>query len=419
MKSIVYSALSPHALKQIEKIKTTNVLVGVPSYNNAHTINYVVYQAAKGLKTHFPNKKSAIFVSDGNSTDGTLETVKGMRLPFEVPIITATYIGVSGKGSAVKAIFEAANALNAKAVALLDSDLRSITPDWIRLLISPILTGTGFVTPFYVRHKYDGTITNFLCYPITSSLYGKKIRQPIGGDFGLSIELVKKLLKSQLWQTPYVPRFGVDIFETHTALAEKFDVKQAFLGSKVHEAKDPGANLGPMFKQVVGSMFTCIERYEKVWKEIHGSHNVEIVGQESRTGTPEPIELDLQNLTKMYKSGFKNNRKIYQTVLTRDLFKKIEKLKETNTAEAPFSPETWAKTVFSFVASFKNEKQFTRENLLEALRILWIGKVAVFLKETLEVDTFEAEKKIEEEVKAFENMKPFLIDALTNYHHSQ
>ncbi len=167
-------------------------------------------------KPFFSNLRSTIFVSDGNSTDGTLAAVEALRFPFKVNIIPATYAGISGKGSAVKAIFEAARFLNVKAVALVDSDLRSITPDWINLLISPILTGTGFVTPFYVRHKYDGTITNFLCYPVTSSLYGKEIRQPIGGDFGLSIELVEKLLESPLWQTRYVPLFGIDIFETHT-----------------------------------------------------------------------------------------------------------------------------------------------------------------------------------------------------------
>ena len=74
--------------------------------------------------------------------------------------------------------------------------------------------GTGFVTPYYNRFKYDGTITNFLCYPVTTSLFGKDIRQPIGGDFGLSIELVEDLLDSPMWELPDVCRFGIDIFET-------------------------------------------------------------------------------------------------------------------------------------------------------------------------------------------------------------
>lgn len=257
-----------------------DIRVGIPAYNNAHTINYVVYQVANGLETFFPDLTSVIFISDGNSVDGTLDTVKAMRLPFQVKVVPTNYVGVSGKGSAVKAIFEAAKFLEVEAVALIDSDLRSVTPDWIKLLISPTLTGTGLVTPFYVRHKYDGTITNFLCYPITSSLYGKEVRQPIGGDFGLSIELVNELLESPLWQIPHIQLFGIDIFETHTALAKRFEVKQASLGTKAHGAKDPSKHLASMFRQVVGSMFTCISHYEKIWRGINCFNKVEIIGEE-------------------------------------------------------------------------------------------------------------------------------------------
>jgi glycosyltransferase involved in cell wall biosynthesis len=404
------SALSPQAWKHLEKLKSADILVGIPSYNNAHTINYVVYQAAKGLETYFPNLKSAIFVSDGNSTDGTLESVKAMRFPFQVSMIPTTYVGILGKGSAVKAIFEAARFLEVKAVALVDSDLRSITAEWVKLLISPALNGTGFVTPFYVRHKYDGTITNFLCYPVTSSLYGKKIRQPIGGDFGLSIELVQELLESPLWQMSYVRRFGIDIFETNTALAGNFDVKQAFLGKKVHEAKDPSEHLASMFKQVSASLFTCTERYEEVWKKIRGFQEVEIVGEQMYIGEPERIRVDLKNLMRTYKEGFSKNERIYRSILSKESFKEIEGLKELDDMGATFFAETWTRIVYSFCASFKNEKRFDREKLLDAFRILWIGKIATFVKETLELDTMKAEKKIEEEVRVFERFKSYLLD---------
>ncbi len=404
------SAFSLHAWKHLRKIKTADILVGITSHNNAHTINYVVYQAAKGLETYFSNLRSVIFVSDGNSTDGTLATVEALRFPFKVDVIPATYTGVSGKGSAVKAIFEAANFLKVKAVALVDSDLRSITPYWIHLLVSPTLAGTGFVTPFYVRHKYDGTITNFLCFPVTSSLYGEEIRQPIGGDFGLSIELVEELLESPLWQTKYVPRFGIDIFETHTALAKRVKVKQAFLGTKVHEAKDPATHLDSMFRQVVGSMFTCIECYEKVWKKIRGRRKVEIIGEKKYTGTPEAIQINLQNLARKYESGFDENKKIFKKILSNDIFRKVERIRKQNDAATSFSPETWAKIVFSFAADFKNLEQSKRERLIDALRILWIGKVTTYIKQTLDLDTTTAEKKIEEELRAFEKSKPYLID---------
>ena len=86
--------------------------------------------------------------------------------------------------------------LQAKACAVVDSDLRSITPEWIDMLLRPILfAGYDFVAPYYQRHKYDGTITNSIVYPLTRSLYGVRVRQPIGGEFGISARLIARYLR--------------------------------------------------------------------------------------------------------------------------------------------------------------------------------------------------------------------------------
>ena len=230
--------------------------------------------------------------------------MKKVYLPSEVKLIPAIYMGLSGKGRAVRAIFEAASYLKVKSVALVDSDLRSITPEWMQLLIAPTMTGTGFVAPYYNRYKYDGTITNFLCYPVTAALFGKDIRQPIGGDFGLSIELVEDLLDSPMWELPDVSRFGIDIFETLTALAKGYDVKQALLGVKNHDAKDPSSQLASMFRQVMNTMFTCIEQYESVWKEINGISKTPMSGEAKYEDTSESIEVSLPATIEAFKSKY-------------------------------------------------------------------------------------------------------------------
>ena len=58
---------------------------------------------------------------------------------------------------------------------MVDSDLRSITADWVKYLLDPVhgRRGTSIVSPVYVRHKYDGTITNNIVYNLTRALYGK------------------------------------------------------------------------------------------------------------------------------------------------------------------------------------------------------------------------------------------------------
>src|SRR3989449_10237515 len=135
------------------------------------------------------------------------------RQSFLHRIITP-YKGMSGKGSAVRTIFEVARRLGVKPCAVLDADLRSITPEWIELLLRPVLSGGfDFVAPYYLRHKYDGTITNSIVYPLTRALYGVQIRQPIGGDFGFSGKLAGHYMDQHVWESD-VAGFGIDIWMT-------------------------------------------------------------------------------------------------------------------------------------------------------------------------------------------------------------
>jgi glucosylglycerate synthase len=404
------SALSLDAHVYLHDIEKADILVGIPSFNNVLTASYVLSQVVKGLDTYFPNFRSVIFVSDGNSKDETLTSVKKINLPSEVKLIPALYMGISGKGRAVRAIFEAASHLQVKSVALVDSDLRSITPEWMQLLITPTMTGTGFVAPYYNRRKYDGTITNFLCYPVTTSLFGKDIRQPIGGDFGFSIELVEDILGSSLWELEDVCRFGIDIFETYTALSKGYKVKQALLGVKNHDAKDPSSQLASMFRQVMNTMFTCIEQYESVWKGVEGVSKTEMFGEAKYDESPESIPVSLSKTIEAFQSNYDQYRDIYKTVVEQKIQNKFEQIKQIETSNVEFSSEIWAKTVYSFIAEFHKNPEYGKDKLIDALRVLWIGRVAVFLKETWEQSREEAEIKITEEAKVFENLKHYLIE---------
>jgi glycosyltransferase involved in cell wall biosynthesis len=395
----------------LHNIEKADIIVGVPSFNNVLTASYVISQVTKGLDTYFPQYRSVIFVSDGNSKDGTLTAVKKVNLPSEVKLIPAIYMGTSGKGSAVRAIFEAARYLNVKSVALVDSDLRSITPEWMNLLITPTLGGTGFVAPYYNRRKYDGTITNFICYPVMRSLFGKDVRQPIGGDFGLSIGLVEKLLDSSVWdEVADVSRFGIDIFETCTALAEDFPVKQALLGVKNHDAKDPSSQLASMFRQVISTMFTCIEHYESTWKNIKGVTETGFVGKANYSEIPEAVEVSFKATIDAFNANYNGFADVYRSVLESGVISKFEQLKQLEHSTVDFPSDVWAKTVYSFLAAFHKNPPQGKAKLIDALRVLWIGRVAAFLKDTWTQTRIEAEEKIVAEAQVFQNLKDYLYE---------
>ena len=131
--------LAKESQQELEKLGTADIVVGIPSYNNADTIGHVVQAAQVGLQKHFPSYKGVIINSDGGSKDGTPERVLEatsepnalLQVPYPVyPVhkLNTPYDGIPGKGSAFRTVFAMAQKLGAKACAVVDADLRSITP---------------------------------------------------------------------------------------------------------------------------------------------------------------------------------------------------------------------------------------------------------------------------------------------------
>jgi hypothetical protein len=392
----------------LSRLGHADILIGIPSYNSAGTIGHVVAQSAAGLSCYLTGHRKLILVSDGGSIDGTLSIAKNTPLPRGVQLLTCRYQGIPGKGSAVKAIFEAAMIVGATSVAMLDSDLRSVTPSWVKLLICPTMDGAGLVAPRYVRHKYDGTITNQLCYPLTRALYGKRIRQPIGGDFGLSGELVKTLVGSSLWENPYVPRFGIDIFITSSALAQGFAVEEADLGVKIHEAKDPALQLASMFREVAGSALVCMQEYEKSWRHVRGSSPVRLHSNELSKGEPPTISVDLERLIHECRSAYSKSY-YFRSVLSPELRRRLDSTISAIDDDRSIPTDVWANTVYEVSTRFKTAKENERSQLLEGLRSIWTARVITFVAQAASMTNEEAEMKVEEEAAYFEETKSQLL----------
>ena len=118
----------------------------------------------------------------------------------------------------------------------------------------------------------------------------------------MSGDLIRHYLAQDDW-TPDISKFGIDIWMTTHALTGGFAVCQARLGAKVHDPKDPGADLGPMFRQVVGTILRLAATARRSsWLPIHGSHDVPAYGFE-RILEPPPLEVDTFRLLTEFQTG--------------------------------------------------------------------------------------------------------------------
>lgn len=404
------SALRENVHMWIRKIKDIDILVGIPCYNCEDTISHVVSTSAEGLKKYYPDKKIAVFVSDGGSLDDTREKAYSANIPEGVERRVTIYRGIPGKGTAFRAIFEVAKLLKADATVVVDADLRSITPEWIKLLANPIINKqAGFVSPLYLRHKYDGTITNNIVYPMTRALYGYKVRQPIGGDFGICGDLAAYYIKEDVWETD-VARFGIDIWMTTTAINEGFKIVQAHLGTKIHNAKDPALDLGPMFRQVVSTLFYLMGKYENYWKKSRESVTPDTIGTPHEVSKIEPVSVNYTKLLAEFSEGFEQFDPLYEQVLDADNFNRLYEIVRTfkKTGDIQFPADIWARVLYDFAFTYLKWHR-NRRRLVDILTPLYFGRTAAYCREVIEKDSIKAEEIIDMQAQEFEKQKTYLL----------
>jgi glucosylglycerate synthase len=443
--------LTPAIRQEIARLERADIMVGIPSFKNATTIGYVVRAAQAGLVQYFPDLRPVVVNSDAGSPDGTgrvvveteppeyVERILLVRPTNKLSRVSLTYPeieGTGGKGAALRTIFEIAAALEVQALVVVDSDLRSIGPEWIELLAGPILKGGyDYVAPLYARHKHDGTITNNVTYPLTRALYGLRIRQPIGGDFGVSGDLVRHYLEEGYW-TPEVSKFGIDIWMTTLALNGGFAVCQARLGAKVHDPKDPGADLGPMFRQVVTTILRLAVANAERWQQSKGSHDVPAYGFE-RVVDPPPLEINVLRLLTEFSSAAVTLGPTWSEMLApptvagvlglaENAAKMADRVSASVAADAPgvapstvamataaagfnFPDELWARVIYDLVVTAR-EQPDRLEAFVTALVPVYFGRVASAVIENREFTTERAEDSVERQAREFERLKPYLVD---------
>jgi glycosyltransferase involved in cell wall biosynthesis len=407
------TAMRDYARRQIENLGNADIVVGIPAYYSDDSLAHVILMVAEGLDHFYPEKKSLIIVADGGSTDDTREIAQSVdNHHFNIDLLVTIYRGIPGKGSAFRAIFEAAKYLQASAVALFDSDLKSIKPGWVRNILDPVLNGYDFVAPDYSRYKFDGTITNTIAYNLTRALYGVNIRQPIGGDFGMSRLMVNHCLNQDVWDTD-IAKFGVDIWLTTTAITGGFRICQAKLGAKIHGEKDPAADLGPMFREVVGTIFTLLGMNKTYLEEVKKTINAPIFG-EAIGEEPESFEVKLEPLVEYFRIGYKNFGSVWANIIEEKDYAAIKKLAMSRSLKKFNLPtETWVRIVYRYAAYFcRAERQ--RFKILDTLIPLYNARVASLIMILEAKDHTEAEEFYDAQAQAFETMRGYLIDLLKN-----
>jgi hypothetical protein len=388
-------------------ITSAEIAVGIPSYKEAESIRFPTLAADKGLLEFFPDRKSVIINCDNSSPDGTREAF--LNLPGEIPKISlSTPKGVKGKGHNLFNLFRRSLELGAETIVVLDADVRSVAPVWIRNLAEPLLKGFEFVTPLYVRHPYEGTISSNIIHPMTRCLYGKRVREPIGGDFGVSAQLARILVEEP--QEGYVTGFGIDVLMTTVAISQGMSICQSFLGRpKSHKRTEPETGILPVFVDNVRTLFSLMEQFYEVWKTAKWSKPTAVFGTDLEVESrPEPLKIDLEAFHGKFIEGFSLFGSLWKKILHQDVFTKLQEVREFPMEGFDFPTLLWALILFDYALAHK-KGEINPSELIESLMPVYLGRTCSTSLTTAHMSTQQVEVYIDDQCRVFEEIKPYLL----------
>jgi hypothetical protein len=409
--------LTDDFLRQLINVGEVDILVGLPTHNNAKTIGPIVKTIQAGILRWFPRDRAVIINADGGSKDGTpelatsisIDDARGASNPHALRTlhsITTTYANSPADSLALRNILAATELLQARAGVVMSAESSTIDGEWVSKLLRPIRNDDfDLVLPTYRRHKFEGLLITNLLYPMTRALYGVRIREPYMHDFGFSGRFAGDFLLQNAWDDG-ASAHGAELRLTLAAITQRRKVCQAFLGEREH-VDHRGAELVPALRQTVGSLFSALEADFPVWSAITGSQPVPTVGPDQEV-LMDPLRINRKRLRDMFFTGVAELESVFQSILTPSTLSELQRIARLEEAAFEYPAELWVKTIYEFAASYR-KSTISRDHIIQSLAPLFRGRVSAFLAENRSASAIEVETNIENLCLEFERQKPSLL----------
>ena len=410
--------LADDFLRQLINVGEVDILVGLPTHNNAKTIEPVIRAIQTGILKCFPRERAVIINADGGSQDRTPELVVGASIGDvwsaskvyalrTMHSISTRYARSPEPGTALRTILAAADLLRAKACVVVSPDSTTIEPDWVQRLVLPVYNDNfDLVSPIYRRQKFEGALMRNLLYPMTRAIYGYRVREPYASEFAISGRLATDFLTNETWNDER-SRIGAEISLTITAITGKYRVCQSFLGPKAQPDRS-ASDLVAAMRQTVGALFSSLDSSFPLWSTIAGSQPVPTLGAPSEVML-EPVRVNRKRLRDMFATGVAQLEPVFRSILSASTLFELQRIATLEVSEFNYPADLWAKTVFEFAASY-HKSVISRDHIVQALVPLYRGRTLTLLLESRDGSEEDIEKSLESLCGEFERLKPYLLE---------
>lgn len=363
-----------------------------------------------GLRELRAPVNTAIFYKSGFAppvSGSDLPQSDSLRLvPYAPAVVDPTATYAYTVAADYRAILSASESLNARAFVLIATDLEAVTPEWIYRLAAPVLEENfELVSPCYVFHRFEGVLTSAILYPLTRSVYGKRIHNPLGPDFGASGRFLQQLVQSDTAR-PKAGALRSTVPLAPEAVSRGYKVGQANLGERKHPPVD-WKNLSSLLADVLGPLFAAMERDASIWQRVRGSEPVPTFGPPLPSITNN-VEVDIRRLIEPFQLGFRNLQEIWGLVLPPKTIFELQRIGRLTADQFRMPDELWVRVIYDFSLGYRL-RTISRDHLLRALTPLYLGWIASYAIEAEKMDARATEHRIERLCAAFEAGKPYLV----------
>ncbi|HEX5234767.1 MAG TPA: hypothetical protein VFW25_05495 [Silvibacterium sp.] len=308
-------------------------------------------------------------------------------------------------GAAQRAVLALAGAWQARACLVIHSDLAALDPDTIRLLTEPVLSGSSdLMMPVYQTGKYDALINKSLLSPFSRALYGRRVKFPLAFDFCAGASALAKLNQSDLKSANNgEPQL---LWPVNAVATSGGQIGQAAVGTR-HGAQTDSMDLSAVLTELAAALFKEAEACAPFWQRVRGSQPALRYGT-SMVPTEDAQPIDCRPMVESFVLGSRNLEEVWRLVLPPATMLELKRLARLDVESFRMPDALWARIVYDFALAFRM-RRLSRSHLLGALTPLYLGWVASYAQEVGGATTQEANHKVEELARTYEEQKPYLV----------
>lgn len=392
------SALSADAKRQLRKLGRADLLIGIPSHRNGRTIGEVLDAVLHGVAAYYPDRRVVLMNADGGSADNTVRLIADVETPRNVAKLLCTYEGVTGKGTAIRSIFEAAGRLHVAACLIVEARAPGIRPDWLPALINPVLQGDDLTLACYQRSAHAMSLTDNLAYPFLHTFLRTDLREPLAAEFCLSGQMAQEMAAYDVWETN-VSRYGINIWVALHGLTAGLRMSQVDLGYRGENGGEPAAPLDARFLHSVSTLFRSLSLYQRAWQRELTVRHVAFRGG-CHVDELLPCDEYLGVLVEAMRDGEARYLDEWAVALGPETLAQVRDLLPQAPESFTFPIALWADVVFAFAMLF-NKGEGDPDKVAEALLPLFYGRTAAYICETRDLKPLERERVVDQIVDAF------------------